>query len=61
MQKVESYLNDQQAAEFLNLSKQTLRNWRTQCRGPVYSKFGRAVRYDKMDLEEFANRNKVGN
>ena len=59
MQKVESYLNDEQAAKVLNLSKQTLRNWRSQCRGPVYIKAGRAIRYAMDDLRAYMNRNRV--
>ena len=33
MQKTENFMNDKEAAEFLRLSPQTLRNWRTQSRG----------------------------
>ena len=61
MQKIEHYMNDVEAAKFLSLSAQTLRNWRVQSRGPAYSRAGRAIRYDKRDLEEFMNQNKVRN
>ena len=53
------YLNDREAAEFLRLSPQTLRNWRTQSRGPVYIKAGRAIRYAIDDLKEFMTNNRV--
>ncbi len=29
----------------------TLQNWRGLGRGPIYRKFGKAVRYDVADLE----------
>ena len=61
MQKVKDFLNDVEAAEFLRLSPQTLRNWRTQCRGPVYIKAGRAIRYAMEDLRAFMEQNRVTN
>ena len=61
MQKIEHYLNDEQAADFLNLSKQTLRNWRCKCRGPAYTKAGRAIRYSFDDLKKFMEKNRVTN
>ena len=59
MQKNRNFLNDVEAAEFLRLSPQTLRNWRTQCRGPVYIKAGRAIRYALEDLRAFMDENRV--
>jgi hypothetical protein len=61
MQKVESYLNDVEAARVLRLSPQTLRNWRTQSRGPAYTKAGRAIRYSFDDLKKFMSQNRVEN
>ena len=62
MQKVENFMNDLEAAKFLRLSPQTLRNWRSQCRGPAYSKAGRrAVRYSIQDLRAFMDQNRVDN
>ena len=61
MQKVEDYLNDVEAAKFLRLSPQTLRNWRVQSRGPAYSRAGRAIRYDPADLKDFMAQNRVDN
>ena len=57
----EEYLKDDEAANFLNLSKQTLRNWRTQGRGPAYSKAGRAVRYSLEDLRRYMEKNRIVN
>ena len=59
MQKVENYMNDVKAAEYLGLAVQTLRNWRTQSRGPAYIRAGRAIRYAIEDLRDFMNGNRV--
>ena len=59
MQKVEDFLNDKEAARFLRLSPQTLRNWRTQSRGPAYIKAGRAIRYAMEDLRAYMEQNTV--
>ena len=59
MQKIEHYMNDVEAAKFLRLSAQTLRNWRSQCRGPVYIKAGRAIRYAMDDLRAYMEQNRV--
>ena len=55
-------LNEQQAANFLNLSVGTLRNWRTTGtnRGPLFHKLaGHAIRYSSEDLRDFVNDSKV--
>ncbi len=44
---------DIEAARILGLAPQTLRNMRCQRRGPNYLKFGRAIRYQIEDLEDF--------
>lgn len=53
-QKVEwpEMMTDVQAAEFLGLRPQTLRNYRSSCRGgPKYIRLsGRAIRYHRNDL-----------
>jgi chromatin segregation and condensation protein Rec8/ScpA/Scc1 (kleisin family) len=59
MEKVEHYLNDREAAKFLRLSPQTLRNWRSQCRGPVYIRAGRRILYSIDDLKQFMANNRV--
>ena len=46
-------LNDIQAAEFLGMKPQTLRNWRHQRKGPDYIKFDHSVRYREEDLRDF--------
>jgi hypothetical protein len=47
---MEKFLNDVEAAKFLSVSPQTLRNWRFLGKGPEYYKRGRMVRYSLSDL-----------
>ena len=51
-------LNVTEAARFLVVSTSTLYGWVWQRRIP-FVKLGRAVRFDKADLEEYVDRNKV--
>lgn len=46
-------LTEREVAKDLGVSVQLLRKWRSDGSGPVYSKFGRLVRYDPSDLKEF--------
>ncbi len=48
------FLTTQQAAEFLGLRPNTMERWRLVGRGPEFVRLGRAIRYDKQTLEEFA-------
>ncbi len=60
MQKTQDYLNDEEAARYLRLSPQTLRNWRSRGnKGPVHIKAGRRVLYAFEDLKAFMDSNKV--
>ncbi|WP_454756887.1 helix-turn-helix transcriptional regulator [Cupriavidus campinensis] len=43
-------LTNTQTAELLGLRSNTLEIWRTQGRGPVFRKIGRAVRYAEADV-----------
>ena len=53
-------LNEQQAADYLNLSVGTLRNWRMERRGPLFHKLaGHAIRYSTTDLLDFVNDSKI--
>jgi hypothetical protein len=63
MEKVknEEYVNDIDAAKFLKLCPQTMRNWRVQSKGPAYIKAGRCIRYAIEDLRAFMNGNRVDN
>ncbi len=48
-------LRTTEAAETLGIAKTTLDTWRSRGGGPVYIKYGRAVRYRREDLERFMN------
>ncbi|HEC32598.1 MAG TPA: DNA-binding protein [Deltaproteobacteria bacterium] len=52
-------LNDREAARFLGLAPQTLRNWRSQGKGPSYVKIGNAVRYRMEDLEKYIQSRRI--
>ena len=43
------------AAALLGVARGTLRNWRSQCRGPRYARLGRRVVYQWADLEDYLN------
>ncbi|WP_297494717.1 AlpA family transcriptional regulator [Acidocella sp.] len=49
------FLNTDQAAFFVGLSRRTLEKMRTAGGGPHYRKHGRYVRYHIADLEEWSN------
>ena len=49
-----AFLDTRQAADYLNLSPNTLHRWRWSGDGPRYRKFGRSVRYALDDLDAFA-------
>jgi hypothetical protein len=49
------FLNNDEAAQFLNLSPRTLEKQRVIGGGPRFRKFGRRVLYAVIDLESWAN------
>jgi hypothetical protein len=49
------FLNNDEAAQFLNLSPRTLEKQRVTGGGPRFRKFGRRVLYALSDLEVWAN------
>jgi hypothetical protein len=49
------FLNNDEAAQFLNLSPRTLEKQRVIGGGPRFRKFGRRVLYAVIDLEAWAN------
>ena len=51
--------DDGEAAKRLNLSRQTLRNWRFNNTGPAYRRFGRSVRYTEEDIQEYIDQSRV--
>jgi predicted DNA-binding transcriptional regulator AlpA len=54
----ERLLNTRAAADFLGISYWWLVKARRGGRGPKYIKIGRAIRYSKVDLFDFINKNK---
>ena len=51
--------NTVQAAEYLNLKKQTLYNWRHERKGPDYTMIGRLPMYELSELDKFIDSNRV--
>lgn len=56
-------LNDVQAAEFIGVATQTLRNWRSLCKGPAYLKLSPGPRgrvgYLLEDLQNFREKCRI--
>lgn len=52
-------LNTRQAAAYLGLAVSTLNKWRCHGGGPEFLKLGRAVRYDREDLDAFLAQHRV--
>lgn len=50
---------DTEAAEYIGVSRNTLRGWRVEKHGPAYHKSGKAVVYLRKDLDEWLARQKV--
>lgn len=46
-------IREREAAQRLGVSVKTLQSWRLHCRGPVYAKIGKSVRYRLEDLDAF--------
>ncbi len=52
----EQLLTESDAAETLKFTRNTLRKWRREGRGPRYKRLGRAIRYRLRDLLTWAER-----
>ena len=52
-------MTDKDAAKFLTMGLQTMRNWRCRGRGPDYYKLGKSVRYLKSDLIKFRESRRI--
>lgn len=48
---VRSVMTSAEASEYLRISEDTLRAWRSAGRGPKYSKLGSQVRYRRAELD----------
>jgi excisionase family DNA binding protein len=54
-------LKTNEAAKELGVTKPTLESWRCRGGGPVFVKYGRAVRYRTEDLEAFIEQSLCNN
>jgi DNA-binding transcriptional MerR regulator len=52
-------LDEKQTAKLLGLAVQTLRNWRTQSKGPPYIKISRTVRYNLADIKAYVKLHRI--
>ena len=50
---MQSFLNEQEVSQRLNVSVATLRRWRLEKRGPMFVKVGSLVRYRPEDLDSW--------
>ena len=48
-----TFLDSDQAAEYLGLKRTTLEAWRCRGNGPQFVKLGRLVKYRRADLDAF--------
>lgn len=53
------WFDTEQAAQYSGWSKEQLESWRTRGEGPKYSKFPRAIRYARVDLDAFMQAHSV--
>ena len=53
------FLNDEEAAEFLRVSVDTIRRWRLERKGPRYRRHGSLIRYAISDLIIFSDRSAI--
>ena len=52
-------LGERRVAEMLGCSLRTLQRWRTEGKGPAFTKIGRKVFYELNDLQEWIDRGKI--
>jgi hypothetical protein len=55
----EELLTEKDAGRFLGCAIQTLRNWRSQGRGPQYLKYYRSIKYRVGDLKQFRRQHTI--
>lgn len=49
-----TYVSEEEAAQYLGLSRVTLRRWRWIHQGPAWVRLGGTIRYRLADLDEYA-------
>jgi hypothetical protein len=63
MRQHEELWKEERTARQLNVTKGTIRRWRTQKKGPAYLKYGdekgAAIRYRACDVEEWLSRRRT--
>lgn len=52
-QQQHQHLTEQEAADFLRVTRRAVRNWRVLGRGPAYTKAGAKVLYPRRALEAY--------
>lgn len=57
---VDAVVDTYGAQQYIGASVGTLRNWRSQGRGPRYIRYGRAIRYRVSDLNKYVEAHMVG-
>jgi excisionase family DNA binding protein len=57
----QALMTEQDLAEYLNFSVETIRDWRKPGRegGPPFKRLGRSVRYDRRDVDKYLERASV--
>ncbi len=55
LDELDEFSTESEVADVFKVSRYTLALWRTQGKGPLFRKFGQAVRYYRDDLIEWAN------
>lgn len=55
----QKYAKDTQVSNMYGIGLQTLRNWRSEGKGPAYSKIGRGCFYNLQDVEAYFLSRKV--
>lgn len=51
--------SEREAAEFLGVQYQTLKNWRTAGRGPSFYRVGTKIVFDARDLEAWMSQRRI--
>jgi predicted DNA-binding transcriptional regulator AlpA len=52
-------LNETETAKMMGFAVQTLRNWRSQRKGPPYIKLKYSVRYNQKEVMEYMKRHTI--
>ncbi len=53
------WLDPKEAAAHMGFKSKTLDNWRSEGKGPKYSRVGRSIRYHVSDLDNFMKSSQI--